>query len=257
MDDVRVGAAIRAVRLRRGLSQAEIAAAAGVSDSTVSLIEQGRLDEATVKAIRRVAGAVGMHVPFEPRWRGADLAKLLDEAHARACRQVVARLESSGWIVRPEFTFNWRGERGSVDILAWHPASRCLLIVEVKTALADLQDLLSTMDRKLRIVPLLVPPLGWRPCAVATVLVLPDESWSRKAVADYGPLFEAALPARTVAVRRWLSRPSDNLRGIWFLPTSNSTGVGCRRRSPLRIRRRPKARRDALDEANLAASRPG
>jgi transcriptional regulator with XRE-family HTH domain len=143
MDDVRVGYAIRSVRLRRGLTQAEVAAAASVSPSTVSLIECGGLENATVRVIRRIASCLGMSLPFAPRWRGSDLPKLIDERHACICRDVATRLERDGWLVHPEYAFNWRGERGAIDILAWHPATRSLLIIEVETALPDLQDLLS------------------------------------------------------------------------------------------------------------------
>ena len=256
MDDVQVGSVFRAVRLRRGLSQGEVAAVAGVSTSTVSLLERGALEEATLRVIRRVAAALGVSLPFRPQWRGADLAKLLDERHARICRTLAGRLAALGWVVHPEFTFNWRGERGSIDIFAWHPAARTLLVIEVKTAIVDLQDLLSVMNAKLRLAPILAPTFGWRPVAVASVLVVPDESWARRAVAVFGPLFDAALPARTVAVRRWIARPSGGIRGVWFLANCDGIGIGCKRGPTSRPRRRPKIRREAQDEASLARTRP-
>ena len=255
MDDVQVGFTIRAVRLRRGLSQTELAAAAGVSDSVVSLIERGALEAVSLRLLRRLTATLGMSLPFAPRWRGAELAKLLDEAHARMCRLVVAKLKRTGWVALPEFTYSVRGERGSIDILAWHPATRCLLIIEVKTALVDLQDLFSAIDRKLRLAPSLVLSRGWRPAAVAAVLVVPDETWARRLVASFAPLFDAAVPARTVAVRRWLAAPRGNLRGVWFLADSTHAGVGRRRAGALRVRRRPKRRVDRFDEASLAETR--
>ncbi len=59
-------------------------------------------------------------------------------------------------IIRPEYEFNHYGDRGSVDLLAWHPTERVLLIIEVKSALTDLQATLMSYARKLRIVPDLV-----------------------------------------------------------------------------------------------------
>ena len=241
--------------MRRGMSQAELAAAAGVSDSLVSIVERGELERVSLRSLRRLTSVLGMSLPFAPRWRGADLPKLLDEAHARMCGLIAARLKGSGWAVLPEYTFNLRGERGSIDILAWHDATRCLLIIEVKTALVDLQDLFATADRKRRVVPASVLSRGWRPGSVATVLVLPDETWARRAVTFYSSLFNAAFPARTVAVRRWLDTPMGDLRGIWFLPNSTHAGVARRRAGSFRVRRRPKLRNDPHDEANLAASR--
>ena len=54
------------------------------------------------------------------------------------------------WIARPEVSFSIYGERGVIDLLAWHAATRSLLVVELKTELIDLQDLVSVLDRKRR-----------------------------------------------------------------------------------------------------------
>jgi transcriptional regulator with XRE-family HTH domain len=239
MDDVQVGAIIRALRIRRGLRQSEVAAAARVSDATVSLIELGRLEQVTVRAARRVAGSVGVSLPFAPRWRGPELARLLDEDHARIVVAVAALLAGRGWAVKPEHTFSVFGERGSIDILAWHPIARALLVIEVKTDLPDLQDLLSTIDRKGRLARSLARDLGWKPERVALFLVVPDETWARNAVSTYAPAFDAALPARTIEVRRWIRRPEsapDDLRGIWFLNSSVS-GRSRKRGGTFRVRK--------------------
>ena len=82
MDDVQVGSIIRAVRIRRGMSQAQVATEAGLSRALVSQIERGGLEDTSVRNIRRVAGAVGVSLPFDPSWRGAELASLLDEGGA-------------------------------------------------------------------------------------------------------------------------------------------------------------------------------
>jgi transcriptional regulator with XRE-family HTH domain len=42
MDDIRVGAAFRAVRIRRGWRQQDVADRAGVSRALISLIERGK-----------------------------------------------------------------------------------------------------------------------------------------------------------------------------------------------------------------------
>jgi hypothetical protein len=61
-----------------------------------------------------------------------------------------------GWQTVLEYTFQHFGERGSVDVLAWRPDVRALLLVEVKPDLDDLQDMLSALDRKARLVPRLI-----------------------------------------------------------------------------------------------------
>ncbi len=233
---MQVGSVIRAVRIRRGMRQADVAVAAGVSPAAVSLIEHGGLERTSLRAVRRVAAALGMSIPFAPRWRCAELAKLLDERHAALVRAVIARLASQGWEARPEHTFAVYGERGSIDVLAWHAGHRALLVVEVKTGIVDLQDTLSTMDRKRRLAPLLARELGWKPALIGIVLVVPAETQARHAIAAYKAVFDAAYPAGTLQVRRWLRQPERDLRGIWFMLNSSPGGANHRRGGSMRVR---------------------
>jgi transcriptional regulator with XRE-family HTH domain len=241
MDDAQVGSVIRAVRIRRGLRQSDVAAAAGVSQAVVSSIENGGLEGTSLRLIRRVATAVGVSLPLAPRWRGAELPKLLDERHATIVREVVARLAAQGWVPLPEHTFNFRGERGSVDVLACQPVFRCVLVVEVKPKIDDLQDLLSTLDRKRRLAPILARELGWKALLIGAVLVLPEEHQARRSVEVNRAVFDAALPARTLDVRRWLARPDRDVRGIWFLPIFAPGSAKRRRVGVMRVRPRQQA----------------
>jgi transcriptional regulator with XRE-family HTH domain len=218
MDDVQVGSVIRAVRIRRGLSQVQLAVLAGVSPSTVSLIERGHLDRAGVRVVRHVAAALEIALPFAPRWRGSQMARLLDERHAHLVGRTVASLSERGWIARPELTFSMWGERGSIDVLGLQPDLRAALVVECKSVIVDLQDLLSTLDRKRRLAPAIVEQeWGWQPATLGCVLVVPETSASRAAVARHAGVFDAVLPARTVQIRTWLHEPSGRVAGIWFL----------------------------------------
>jgi transcriptional regulator with XRE-family HTH domain len=199
------------------MTQAELAAAAAVSRPIVSLIERGGAEETTIRTLRRVASALGISVAVIARWRGAEMARLLDESHARLVRAVVARLIVAGWTARPEHTFSVWGERGSVDVLAWQPAEQAIICVECKARLPDMQDLLATMDRKRRLARDIARLEGWRPAVVGSVLVLPERTWARNAVHKSSSLFDAALPARTTEIRHWLANPRSDVRGIWFL----------------------------------------
>ena len=225
------------------MTQAHLAALAGVSRSIVSLIERGGAEETSVRTVRKVASVLGVSVTLTSRWRGAEMAKLLDEAHAALVGYVVQQLSGAGWSVRPEHTFSVWGERGSIDVLAWSHAARALLCIECKTRLPDVQDVLSTMDRKRRLAATIAKLEGWEPTSVGSVLVLPDQTWARNAVSRFCPVFDTALPARTVDVRRWLTHPAGDLRGIWFL--LNDSGANKTRRSAglLRARRRGPATR--------------
>jgi hypothetical protein len=223
----------------------------------VSTIERGLLEDTSLRLMRRVAASLGISFEIEPRWRGAELATLLDERHARLVQMVVARLTSLGWQVRPEYTFSVWGERGAVDVLAWHPARRAVLCVEVKTKLADLQDLLSTMDRKRRLAPSVVRAEGWRPLLVGSVLVVPGESWARHAVTRFDAVLTAALPGRTSDVHAWLKLPDRDFRAIWFL---FSDGRGSTKRAAggsMRVRPRKASLADGSSRSSGGAGRPG
>jgi hypothetical protein len=149
-------------------------------------------------------------------------------------------LLAAGWEIVPEFTFNHYGEIGAVDVLAWHPPSKTLVVVEVKSEFDDLQKMLSALDRKARLVPgLLSARRGWRPNATGVVLVLRDGSTERDFVSTHSATFGAAFPARTVEVKRWLADPevAQPLRGIWFLRPSDHITAAGNRESPRRVRR--------------------
>ena len=166
MDDRRVGRLIRAARVKKRWRQLDVEAACEVDQTTISRIERGRLDGVTMRCVRIVAECVGVRLELQPRMTAAEVTRLLDAGHARLAERVVSLLQAAGWIVIVEYTFSHYGERGSVDIVGWHPAARHLLIVEIKTRLLDI-DLLSTLDRKARLVPqLLARERGWEPAAV-------------------------------------------------------------------------------------------
>src|SRR5438552_3191480 len=117
MDDLRLGAAVRAIRHRLRLRQSDVAAIAGVSQETVSLIELGRLDRLTIHTLRAVCTAVGVRLALAPGWRGGEVDRLLDRAHAELAAACGTVLQRNGWAVVPELTFSRYGERGSIDLV--------------------------------------------------------------------------------------------------------------------------------------------
>jgi transcriptional regulator with XRE-family HTH domain len=230
MDGRQLGRTVRAVRIRRGLRQRDVAERAGVHQTTVSLIEAGHAGQLRLRTIERICAPLDIRVDLVPRWRGADLHRLLDEAHALLVERAAAELTARGWQTEIEYTFNHYGERGSVDIIAWRQDRLALLIVEVKTRLVDLQELLSTLDRKVRIVPgLLARERGWTARSVGRVLVVAETAGNRLLARRHGATFVSTLPARNVEVRRWLGEPVGGLAGVWFLHD---------KRAPLAMRER-------------------
>jgi transcriptional regulator with XRE-family HTH domain len=238
VDDVRVGALYRAVRLRRGWRRSDVAQSSQTSQQLVSLVELGRMEQVGLAAARRVAAALSIQLRLQPLYRGADAYRLLDAGHAAVVDRVVGRLQALGWTCEVEFTFNHFGDRGSVDILASLHDGAVLAIIEVKTRVVDVQGTLSALDRKVRVVPLVLrKQRTWRPREVGRILVLPDTTANRTAVAGHSASFGAALPGSSRGVLGWLRSPRGPISGVWFLSATTVTGGKRIPLAPRRVRR--------------------
>jgi transcriptional regulator with XRE-family HTH domain len=219
MDAVRLGRQIRALRRRRGWRQIDLAGACSTSRATISRLELGHADELTVRALNAVAAALSARLTVLLSWNGEALDRLLDADHAALVERVAVGLRALGWVVVVEATFSVRGERGSVDILAYHPAALVVLVVEVKSVVPDVQATLMTLDRKSRLAMDIARSRGWDVRRVGRLLVVADGRTTRRRVREHAATFAAALPARTVAVKQWLRRPGSapHFSGLWFL----------------------------------------
>jgi hypothetical protein len=200
------------------------------------MLENERIDRLYVGELERTFGALGATVDIVIKWRGAALDRVLDEAHALLVGLVVHELRRLGWEVFVEASFSLRGERGSIDILAWHAASRTLLVVEVKSEIGSVEGTLRPLDMKVRLAPAIAAErFGLpRPAVVARVLVLPETSTARRTVARHAGVLNTALPARSRDVRRWLARPVGGLAGTWFLSSAQLVNA---MKNPSAIRR--------------------
>ncbi len=245
MDAVRFGLGMRALRRRKGWTQYELAAKAGVSQSAVSRAERGDAWRLTVRTLHRIAEALGARTTMRLAWQGEALDRLLDAAHAGLVDQVMELLAANGWHVVPEATFNHYGERGSIDVLAWHPGHGALLIVEVKSVVPDIQALLSGVDRKQRIAVRLAEERGWHVRCVSRLIVLPEDRTARRRIESHAATFDRAYPARTRAVRRWIAQPIGRIAGLAFLPSSPRTTARHRVGTQSRTGRRPRHEPDA------------
>jgi transcriptional regulator with XRE-family HTH domain len=241
MDRQRFGRSVRALRQRLGWRQVDLAQKCGLSQGVVSRLERGELARLSTVAVERLAIALGAELDMRLRWRGEDLDRLLDAPHAAVVDRVVEILEPLGWQCAVEVTFAVAGERGSVDVLAWHQASRSVLVVEAKSVVPDLQAMLGSLDRKSRRAPRLAADRGWRSAVVvARVVALPDTTTNRRRARLYGATLKAAFPWGGREFRRWLAEPNSGAAGpaglsaLWFL--SDMTVLTATRRR--RIRRR-------------------
>jgi transcriptional regulator with XRE-family HTH domain len=236
--DVVLGKSFRALRIRRGLRQTDLARLAHVSRGMISKIERGEIAAVPLRVLRAVAGALGASVDLKLRWHGEGLDRLLDEAHARLVDATVVLLREGGWDVAVEVSFAILGERGSIDVLAWHEATGSLLVIEVKSVVPDSQAMLHGLDRKARLAPQLAEERGWECRNVGRLLVAGESSTARQRISRLAATYDTALPDRNVEVRRWIRKPDGSLRGLLLL--RNAPGGSTKRPSTTRERiRRP------------------
>jgi transcriptional regulator with XRE-family HTH domain len=239
MEDQRFGAAIRATRVRRRMTQRQLAHAAGASDGSVSRLERGLCSSMALATIRAIAKVLDVRVELLPRSRAADLERVVAGAHAALADAVVAWIASrEGWIVRPEVGFSNWGERGVIDLLAWHAGRRTLLVIELKTELVDINALLGTLDRYVRNAPAAVVPFGWQPLVVARLLIVGESDFNRRRVREHGSLLAAALPDRVATVRRWLGDPTAELAGLMFFANRHPGSTNAKLVTVRRVRGR-------------------
>jgi transcriptional regulator with XRE-family HTH domain len=250
VDDARIGRALRVLRQRRGLRQADTAELAGLSQQTISLIERGHATAFTVDTLRRAFAALGAGFEGLVVWRGGTLDRLLDARHSALVGAAAARLSALGWVVLVEASYSIYGERGSIDVLAAHAASRTVLVEEVKSELVSLEALGRKTDEKVRLArrQLCRERFGWSPLAAGRLLVLPDTDASRRSVVRNGPVLEIMFPSRGTAVRTWLRRPAGDLSGVVFVADTNRVGGNAGGRGRERIRTRP----SPLPQARIA-----
>jgi transcriptional regulator with XRE-family HTH domain len=226
-----VGRAVVFLRRRSGLRQVDLGTRAGVSRESVSRIERGRLGVVTIDTLTSVASALGASLNVELRWRGEQLDRLMDASHAAVQEAVVRQVRATGWRSEVEVSFNWYGDRGRVDAVAFHEETGTLLIIEVKVRLGDVQDTLGKLDVKTRLGPQLARQLGWPPpTRVVPCLLVADGRSARRTVADHAALF-ARFNLRGGAARRWLASPTgEPVTGVLlFEPLPDSHGVTTKR----------------------------
>ena len=148
----------------------------------MSRVERSRLEEVGLSAVRAVGGALDIQVDVVARWRGGQLERMVNRRHAalhEALGQRFARL--AGWRLLAEVSFSIYGERGIIDALAWHAATRSLVVIDLKSEIVDVQGLLGSIDRYRRLAARIA---RWRKQGMKQVTRLSKEgqpgAWRRR-----------------------------------------------------------------------------
>jgi hypothetical protein len=190
----------------------------------VSRFERGLLDGVSIPSMRQIAKALEVRIDLVPRWRGGELDRMLNRDHA-ALHEAFARYLGAqpGWQIRPEVSFSVYGERGVIDVLAWHPARAAVLVVELKTQLVDVMDLISTMDRRRRLAPRIAAEIGWQPASVSALVVLTGNRTNRRRAVEHRTVLQAAFPSDGRRLAGWLRDPREPIAILAMWPHSHDT----------------------------------
>lgn len=182
------------VRIRRGLRQRDVAERVGCSPSVIARQERGLIR--SLDALERHAAALDLRLEVRLNGRSGELVRLADDEHAAIVETLAQWFRDAGFVTELEASFSEWGERGRIDLLAHDPASRLLVIIEVKTLLLDLQELLGGVNIRERLGTTLGGRRGWSVDRCVTVLAVADAIANRSIVRQHPALFASFVARR-------------------------------------------------------------
>ena len=241
MNAERIGRIVRMLRVRQRLTQAELAARAGVTRRAVWMVELGRARDQPLRTVEAICNTLGARVELRLQWNGPELDRMLDEHHAALGSSVKRRLERWGWVVRVKVSFSRYGERGRIDLLAWHPRAGIVVVIELKTALVDIQALIGGLDMKARLARHVAQQFGWEVRSVVPAVVFAEDRAIRKRLGQFETLFDR-FAVRGRPATSWMRTPDGVVPSglIWFAtPVGKAAASRARHRVYGRRRREP------------------
>ena len=200
-----VARACRETRIALRLTQRQLAATVRVSRGYIAAIERGRANP-SVDVVDRICRALELEAELIIRPPIVmELPRQHDLVHARCIAYVERRLQSIGWTLKREVEVVQARSHGWIDLMACHPESETLLVVEVKTRLDDLGSVERQIGWYGRSAAEAARRIGWRPRRiVAWLLVLASDEVERTA-RDNRDLLSLAFPVRAPQMLDWLS----------------------------------------------------
>jgi transcriptional regulator with XRE-family HTH domain len=218
MTPVAIGRHLRALRHRERLRQCDLGRRVRITQSAVSRVERGDLAAVSFTTLTRLFDVVGGELVVNVRWRGGEIDRLMDRAHAQLVERIARRLTELGWAVHVEVSFAQFGERGSIDVLGLDEATSSAVVVEVKSGIYAVEETLRRHDTKVRLAPAIIEErFGLVPRSVSKLLVLPDSTTARRRIAEHALTFERAYPHRGKLLRDRLAVRREAFAGLLYL----------------------------------------
>jgi transcriptional regulator with XRE-family HTH domain len=192
-----VGNAVASLREILGWTQEELGRRAGTSQGMVSAVEHAQLGDMTFSRAERLLAAMGARlvISVDAPFLG-DRLRQRDPAHARCSTHVASRLRRAGWQVATEVEVGGDRSRGWIDVLAWHPETEFLLVIEIKTEIHDLGGIERALGWYEREAGLVAQRLRWRVRhSTGCLLLLATEANDLRVGANREP-FSVGFPVR-------------------------------------------------------------
>jgi transcriptional regulator with XRE-family HTH domain len=232
-----------------GWTQQELADRANTSQAMVSAIENGRVKDLTFSRAERLLAAMGasLATTIEAPFLG-DRQRQREPVHARSSTHVASRLRRAGWHVATEVEVGGDRSRGWIDVLAFHPVTRWLLVIEIKTEIHDLGQIERSLGWYEREAWLAARRLGWHPGRTIGCLLLLATAANDARVAANRESFAAGFPVRArdlADVVEGRGEPSSSGRAVAMIDPLSKRAAWLR---PLRL----DGRRSAAPYADYA-----
>lgn len=222
-----VGTTVRDGRHRLAMTQRELAHRAGVSQATISRVERARAAGIPLARIGRVLDTLEIRLDANarpPLAAGGPAER--DAVHARILGYVERRLRALGFEASRELPIGADRVRGWLDLLAWRPHDRVVVVVEINGDIHDVGAFERQVSWYQREAWAAARTLGWRPARVVVVgLVLASRH------------NEAVVRTHAEVLRRRFATPPAGLASVLVGATPDGPLQALAFVDPLRRRR--------------------
>src|SRR5688572_10454874 len=161
----------RETRVSLDITQEELAIAIGLSRSHIAGIETGKVNP-SLDVVARIGEVLGLDLQLVGTPPIVIDPPSFGVVHSRCSGYVGRRFRQGGWLVVRETEVVHGRSHGWIDLLAFHPGTQTLVIVEIKTRLDDLGAIerqLAWYERSARDI---AARSGWRASSIVSWLLL-------------------------------------------------------------------------------------
>jgi transcriptional regulator with XRE-family HTH domain len=197
---VRLGRSVREARIRRRLTQKQLGAKVGLSQASISRVEQGEGGGLTLDGWQRIALALGIHLQVtlqrDPQQEPTDAGHLgIQELALRLGRR-------NGYPRVVELRTRATDSRHSIDVALAADARHALLVVECWNTFGDVGASIRSSNHKRAEADEYAAGRWGTEGRAALVWVVRATASNRKLIAKYPELFAAAFPGSS---RGWVA----------------------------------------------------